>query len=138
MYGHIISGDLNDLACAQLLDCLVVELGCRKGLESGTVALVTLSDGEREPADFVSCGDDVAVLLKDKDSDSAHNLALRVTDALGEALLLVDESRYELGGVDRSTRHRIELSVAVLEIFLDQRLSVVHHAYCGDGIPAES
>ena len=137
---HLISvgGYLHYLGCAQLLYRLVVELGGGEGLKCDTVAVICLSDYYGESADLVSRGYEVATLLKNEYRGCAYDLALRVADALGKALLFIDESRDKLGCIYRAARHCVELSVTALDVLFYELLGVVYHTDNTDCVLAEA
>ena len=122
-----VGGELDYLACLELLIGIVAQLLECKGLGRKTEAVAALAYDYRKSAEFVSCSDN-AVLCKDNEGHSALYLALSVAYAVNEGVALSDESSDEIAGIYLSAAHSLEVCAALFEELVHELFSVADNA----------
>ena len=133
---HTVRRHMHDLRRSQLLVIRVAEIEVGEILKRDAVAVLALADDHRCASQTVARRID-AVLCHEQQRHRAVDDALNIADALDNAVLFADQRRNQLGRVDLSAGHLLEMSRTVLIDLADQFLEIVDLSHRRDGKAAE-
>ena len=134
---HAVGRKSDDLSGAELALVVIAELLISVALKRHGIAKLALANTYRQPAHLVTRGDKRAVLTEYQDILRAVDDALRELDALGKARLSIYQRGEQLRSIDSAARHRVKMSVRVLEVLIYELLIVVYDTYVADSVGAE-
>ena len=100
------------------------------------MAVLVAADEHGQSAQPVPGGDD-AVLRHDHDGSGALDHLLGIKDPVQDGVLLVDQRRRQLRGIDLAGAHRHKLVAVFRKMLLHQLLVVVDDPHGGDGIQSQ-
>ena len=99
-----------NLSGAEFANRLVSEICIREALKRRTVCSVLVTDGNRRASEAVARCED-AFLRQHKHGDGTVNHLLRITDAVDNIILLVNQCGDELGRIDLAVAHNKEMGI---------------------------
>ena len=134
-YGDAVRGQDVDLPGTYGPIVFITKVQECKGFGGGDVPILLLTDEDGGPSPLVT-GHIDALRSHDHQRQRAVDALLRVTDAVDEVLLLIDEGRDQLGGIDHAAAHLHEVGAAVLHDLFGQLVRVVDLTDGRDGIRA--
>ena len=108
-----------------------------KGFKGNTVAVLALTDQKRDSPQAIARGDDVTTIFDDQNRRRPLDHLLRKQQALGKVLFAIHQCRYQLGRVDRTARHGVEMTAAEGKIMIDKLIRVVDDTDDANGVHAE-
>ena len=137
LFDTALQRDLHDLTGTEFFRYGVPELLAGERFKRGAIVAVPFADLDRRSSHEIARGNNVAAVFQNVNGRRTLNALLCKADALGEGILLADERREQLEGVDPAARHGGVVRAAVLEVFFDQFLRVVDYADHTDRVRAK-
>ena len=101
------------------------------------ISVLAFTDENRDASKLITSGNDCTLARENENGHCAVDKRLRVFDSVGEGILLVNECRNKLGGVNPTARHSVKVTARLSEASVDKLLGVVNHTNCANCVCAE-